>query len=441
MDKLFNYLNKKGIDNPTQIQSKILEKMPLNNVIELLEQCFILSNQNSTFKGKPSLFDFVVNESLSGGSVPCGAIKCRTKQVIDLIKFSILYSDSVLISNPFDFFYNYNFDFKNAEQEYFFRIKFLGSLLNISLMKPLIENRKIRINNTIRVLCSNCKKRVKKAEEKIQEKLWKFGEDKIYSELRKSITLQIKDGALFINGLGEYISEDRVVLNFGVLPKEIVRLAGKSEKEIKKSRIPIVVFNKIIREAIDSLMLQKFDPLEGNRFTYLTNNKIETQMIDNLSEIKTEHLYKQNIVNGLAHLIPILDNINLKKLMDFRKNNPDVFVEYQKSLQRAILEPNKCKSEKEFKEALKEIVIPKVNKIERAFQNRHTLLLLGTSTEAIKSLTNLGIGLATNNGSSILSGFIDTAMLCTASCLGQKLIDNEMKENEYYFLWRVNRGL
>ena len=410
MDKLFNYLNKKGIDNPTQIQSKILEKMPLNNVIELLEQCFILSNQNSTFKGKPSLFDFVVNESLSGGSVPCGAIKCRTKQVIDLIKFSILYSDSVLISNPFDFFYNYNFDFKNAEQEYFFRIKFLGSLLNISLMKPLIENRKIRINNTIRVLCSNCKKRVKKAEEKIQEKLWKFGEDKIYSELRKSITLQIKDGALFINGLGEYISEDRVVLNFGVLPKEIVRLAGKSEKEIKKSRIPIVVFNKIIREAIDSLMLQKFDPLEGNRFTYLTNNKIETQMIDNLSEIKTEHLYKQNIVNGLAHLIP-------------------------------ILETNKCKSEKEFKEALKEIVIPKVNKIERAFQNRHTLLLLGTSTEAIKSLTNLGIGLATNNGSSILSGFIDTAMLCTASCLGQKLIDNEMKENEYYVLWRVNRGL
>ena len=441
MDILFDYLAKKGLNNSDQVLSQISEGLPIRKVIKILEQCFVLSNQNSPFNGKPALFDFVVNDSLSGGSNPCSEISCRARRTLDLIKFSILYSNSVLISNPFDFYFGYNFDFENPEQEYFFRKKFSGSLINTLLMKPLIKNGKIRINNTIRMLCSACKKRIKKAEDKIQDELWRFGKNKIYSELKKTVKIEMEENSLLISGLSEYMSEDIIVFNFAILPDELKKFSNKSKTIIPNSQIPKAVFNRIFDEAINSLMLQKFDPIEGNRFTYLTNNKIESQMIDSLTDYHTKQIYSHNIVKGLAHLTPFVENVNIKKLMDFRKNNPDVFIEYQKSLQKAILETNSCKNEKDFKEALNDIVIPKVNKIEKAFQNRHTMLLIGASAVAIQSLSTLAIGLTTRDGVNLLQGFLGSAVGCAASCLGQKAIDKEMKENEYYFLWRVKKGL
>ena len=441
MDKLFEYLEKNKVNNFDQVSSKILENLPFRKVIELLEQCFVLSNQNSTFNSVPSLFDFSVNDSLSGGFNPCSELSCRAQQTVDLMKFSILYSNSVLVSNPFDFYFRSNLNFENSEQEYFFRKKFAGSLTNLLLMKPLIKNGKIRINNTLRVLCLTCKKRIKKAEDKIQDKLWKIGKNKIYSELKKTVKIEMEQNSLLISGLGQYMNEDTIVFNFIILPKELKKFSKGPKTVVPNSQVPEAVFTRILDDAINSLMLQKFDPIEGNRFTYLTNNKIESQLIDSLSSYNSKQIYSHNIVKGLAHLTPFIENVNIKKLMNFRKNNPDAFVEYQKSLQKAILETNSCKSEKDFKEALNDIVIPKVNKIEKTFQNNHTMLLIGASTAAIQSLSTLAIGLTTNDGSNILQGFLGAALGCVANCLSQKAIDQSMKENEYYFLWRVKKGL
>ncbi len=49
-----------------------------------------------------SVFTFAANITLSGGSFPCSALKCRFDNLDSLSRFAALYADRVYVANPFE---------------------------------------------------------------------------------------------------------------------------------------------------------------------------------------------------------------------------------------------------------------------------------------------------------------------------------------------------
>lgn len=53
----------------------------------------------------PSYFNFYANSTLGGAAYPCSALECRLNNLDNLLRFSALYADKVLIQSPIDAHY------------------------------------------------------------------------------------------------------------------------------------------------------------------------------------------------------------------------------------------------------------------------------------------------------------------------------------------------
>lgn len=440
MKSFFEYLEKNNLGDPSEIAEKIF-KLPLNKVIKILENCYYLINLNRSNLIAKNIFDFSANTSLSGGIYPCSCIECRIEKVYNLSVFASLYADTVLIPNFFEYFYHSSFDFKNQEQEFFFRNRIVGDITAFLYFKPLIETGIIRVNPTEVFVCESCLSKLLKKEKKLNQK-FDLIKEKLEPKLIKKINFILDTPfSIIIQNDCNYTNYE--VIQFAILPDELNKYVRKipykfSAEEIKK----LDLVELILKPTFNDLMLQKYS-INAYKLSYLTDKKIDSEIIEAInSEDKN---YNSSIVNGLVHSLPFLNGVDIKKVLKIRNEENNVFESYRCAV-RNIIRETKSKNNKKFlKEAMENIIVPEITKIENVISNNKKYFRKKANNKIIFSAIAMSIGIIGNK-----MGIDNQIIQIFAPFVGRDIYNDlisasnipiEARNNNYYFLWKIKNKI
>lgn len=436
MKSFFEYLEKNDLEDPSNVIKKI-SKLPLIEVVEILGNCYYLVNSNRPNLITKNIFDFSANTSLSGGTYPCSCIECRIEKVHNLSVFASLYADTVLIPNFFEYFYHLNFNFENQEQELYFRNRIIGDIIVYLYFKPLIEIGIIQVNPTEIIACKNCLSKLLKEEKKLNEE-FDLIKEKLESKLIKKINFILDTPfSIIMQSDNNYINHE--VIRFAILPNELNKYVKKipykfSAKEIKK----LDLIELILEPTFNDLMLQKYS-INAYKLSYLTDKKIDSEIIEAVnSEDKN---YNNLIVNGLVHSLPFFNGVNIKKVLKIRNEENNVFESYRYATRNVIREVESINNKKLFKEAMEDILVPEITKIENTINNNKKYFRKKANSKIIFTTIAMSIGIVGNKigiDDQIIKIFAPFAVknICD-DLISASNIPIEVRNNNYYFLWKI----
>lgn len=440
MKEFFEYLNKVDIRHPSEVEGKIY-KLPVNKVIELLKNCYNLVNLSRPQFDSTSIFNFSANTPLSGGVRPCSCIECRLKNAYKLSILAALYSDTVVVPNLFDYSHHAKFNFKNKDQEFNFYNRVAGDIIVFLHFKPLIEVGIIQVNPTVISLCRECLLKTLKEEKNLKQN-FNLIERKLENNLKRKIKFIFDTPkSIVIQDSEKYT--DTEVIEFSILPSEFKKYIGKipytfNTKEAKK----LGLFREMIfNSAFDDLILQKYS-LGARGLSYLTNRRIDSEIIEAVSQ--KDKNYNRAMVEGLTHSLPFLEGVDIEKILRVRKEDNLAFRVYRDAIKKLIKETEDTDSEKSLREAVNDIVIPEVNKIENIINNSKRYFRRKAKHKIIFDSIVISIGML---GSTFFS--FDVGQLIKAlggTFLAKDILKDlssasnipiEARNNNYYFLWKI----
>ncbi|MCK4540210.1 hypothetical protein KAU09_03600 [Candidatus Parcubacteria bacterium] len=447
MKKYFEYLLSKGIVNPPDVID-VFRKINIKEILEIAFQCYMLAEKSAEKDYKDSVFNFAVNSSMSGGIHPCANLICRTRNVFELATFNALYADKLVILNPFEHVYHHietGFDFKNEKQLDNFIDRLLGDIVITVILKPLFESKLITINPALRGYCKPCLKKKILEEKTLQEAFDKI-EDKVISDIGKNVkvTMDTKNSIVF-DGKDNYLGAE--AFRFIKVPASLKQFTKFvpytfNPEEIKKLglwEIPVVpIFNDVI--------MQKF-LITNQKVNYLTNRKIESDIISYLNANNLEISNENDIFNGLTHKLPFVMNASLEKLVDFRNNEAESFDAYRLSVKRAIELSKEETKQKIIEEISSDIIKPELKKLSRVFKTHQKKFTNKGKEKIIFNSLLLSAGLFANNQFGLnFENILALGGLHKLSDIGGDFIEassvpDEVINNDYYFLWQIQKGL
>lgn len=431
MKELYKLMNNKKLSSPEGIFTFCGERN-FEEVVETALEGFSDTIQ-PLHKIEPSLFNFSASLTLSGGNYPCESLPCRFKKIVNLAKFTSIYSNHTTIYNPFDFVYLY-LDSKTERKisENKFRAETANAFIISLELKPLIERGLIEFSRTVYTVCKKCETKRKEILSSIEKELENISQKRIFPLIQHEISIEYEKNSIHLSGIEPLIGED-LYIHYKIFPKFLID-NGKKIDNLKNIEYKNPLIQMLIDEAINSLMFQKFDCIEGYTQTYLTTNLFEKKLLEEIASPIQNKVQNISINN-----LPIIQDIPYEYVIDIRDSHPDEF----KSFQAHVLEiTNKAKSfetQDEFNiyvgNQLKNEIQILTNIQEEGRKKLHKKgfingLLLGASI-VVSSTTNYDIP-------SIL-GIAKTFYNCTEMLSEAKELEYKIQKNPIYFYYLLSK--
>ncbi len=338
---LYELISRKKLSTPDKVLGFCFE----NKFKEVLETCFealVITHKAKGSEVVPSLFSFSASLTLSGSNYPCESLMCRMDRVAELAKFSCLYSDRTTIYNPFDFVYFYlNPQDEPGMSDERFRKEAANAFMISLEFRPLIERGLIVFSKTISLICSECKKKKDKKVNSIVQELEAISKNTLFPLLKEEIEIEYGDGFFNLAGIDSLIG-DNVYLHYKKFPTFLLK-SGKKVESLKRLEYNNPLVQRIVGEAIDSLVFQKIDNLESLTQTYLTSNVLERLLLEKL-QIQTESRAFTMFTEGL----PIVQDLSYEEIMKTRDSYPDEFGSFQEHVSNLVTKARAFETQKEF---------------------------------------------------------------------------------------------
>ena len=184
MNELYEFLKKMKLDinNANRTIHRMDSKKLFDLIIELHFK--IVENNKDMNVNKESIFNFVANESLSGGAISCSNIECRLNRVNELSNFAALYGDKILIKNPFESIMDFP---KNIELNHSSRNIFVVDIIILWKLKPLINKGIISFIQTEHHFCKDCFRKLTSTKSFNYEKRLKEAQRIVRKKIKNSI--------------------------------------------------------------------------------------------------------------------------------------------------------------------------------------------------------------------------------------------------------------
>lgn len=419
---------------------KRMMKLKNNKIEEVIHVLNTLIKESEDLSTPSSLYNFVASENLSGGSQYCSKIDCRFEKATEMANFASLYADTVLIINPFD---------KYLEVQQFnetVRESIANDILIIWYFSPLIMRGIIRFALTEHHFCIDCCKKLKLPTK------YEIDSENIYNYLLKeyqdNTTVYFENdgkfGKIEILGSEELIDHGAIYLSFThYTPKELCKYANRKGKHkldsetLERSKLLYHLPDIIMKDfAVQDWYTKNFD------FSYLTNREVDVKLINQTNNYDT-NLRDSKIFECLAHQLPIIRDVDIKNLLKIRENDGESFVLYRNNMKKLVRElPN---NPSHIKEAFSDIVQVEIDKINISLSESRKSLIKNIAKNVLITSGIVTIGLNTG----ILPNNIKEIVAVAGGCgLAQTAINNitdnftkpnTLRENPYYFLWKVNK--
>lgn len=438
--ELLDVLNRYELTDPKKYVDNILDKWNKNKLLDVVGKLIKSIRPSNTEVDISTSFTFSANSTLSGAPFPCADIACRLNNVEKLVRFSALYCDKVYIQSPFDEY------LRSKEID---RNQLVGDITILNMLVPLIKQNLIGFVCKSVLLCEDCLIKFTKQEDAFNTK-YKLLEEYIYDEYLSNVKCQIRwtnTPVIVIQAPEKYGFHKSVVLKFNKIPKEIQEVGKKNKTlDLPKDLIRQYVLPSITYPIKSDLLLHNVW-IHGLGTNYLTNREIDTRVLDALHN-ENKQSVSQQMFKGLTHNLPVLSNINMDTVLKVRKEEGEAFLVYRDAL-TSLLRKDALDT-KDLKEAFQDIVQPEINKINLIFKNNQKSVLGSLKTDACIAVGVIGIGLYSGIFAPDVSKLISNIGICSVGGIAfisneyakiKRLINGpeEIKDNKYYFLWRLEQ--
>ncbi len=413
----------------------------LSESIHILDN--IIKSQNEELRVESSMFNFIANEDLSGGSNYCASLNCRLKKAYEMANFSALYADTILIMNPFEKYLSTN-NFNDITKK-----NIANDIIVIWSYMPLITKGIVRFAQTEHFFCEDCFKKISINKysdyEKKIENSYKFLQKEYIEKVDMYYVNEDNSNFIELKGPEELVEHGSMYIYFGKLPKQLKKYSYKKGKYkldkdiLKKTNLLNYLPDIIIQDfEFQDWYCKNFD------FSYLTNREIDINLINHTNDIDMNEINRK-IYDCISHQLPIMSNVDIKDILKIRENDGDVFKLYRDNVKKLIRElPN---NSSQIKEAFSDVVQPEIDKINISLNESQKSILKNATKNIIITSGIIGIGLYAG----ILPNDIKELMIAAGGCgLVQAGLSsstdfitkpNTLRENPYYFLWKVNKSI
>lgn len=436
--ELYDYLDSLGLSDYNALFSYVMRKWNQKELRRVVNYLFQLIKPG--FGNEGSIFNFVSNSSLAGGLIPCSEPKCRVRNIKNLARFAALYSDCVLIPSPID-------KHIHGEGE-IIREHLLGDIQIIFELKPLIEAGLIDFITQDICLCKECLSKHLENREKFESDLALLY-DAIDSEYLNNIHYTVKyeynKPVVYVKAPEKYGLHKNIVVRFRkYVPKEIKQLVKPGEEVTLPSNVirEIGVLNLLTSDVIDDLILQNVW-VNAYGSTYLTNREVDINMINTLHS-KIEFEKSSRIVDALSHTLPIIQNVDLTKIVELRQKDGESFNVYRDSLTK-ILHNQQSYDIKDLKEMYRDKILPELNNINLTIKNNKKNLTGSIVSDVVfaSSIVSVGLykGLLPADIGQVLAAIGGVKFAYDLYSKVGKYIkeDESIRNNQFYFLWKLQQ--
>ncbi len=437
----FEFLSNKEL-SATNLEEEIYSWSP-EDLLDFMESCQELLP--TTSNNASSIFEFSANSQLSGLPSPCAAIDCRMENIESMARFAILYSDRILLRNPFEGYYN----FTQVDDDIYERVA--NDLRVIYYIKPLIEEGFVEFVDSPSPkshFCLQCYEKILFSQPE------HFGER--LSEIKKILISKYIDNADFfveqLDNIRYIVKENRSdVVDDAACAYIIEKLSRGIEKKLKNSDVVKLskkevlssnIIDHYVAAIIEDIAIQNWcSNIYGT--SYLTNRRIDLELISNSPD---QEIYNKALLQSFSHYLPIIQDTTFTNLIRIREDEGESFLVYRDALKQA-LKIASSSGHQELASIFNDIVQPEINKINSTVKKKRQLLLNSLFSDLILSAGFMSIG--------VFSGFLPPNIreLMTAlggfkfiSGLKDKLSEliqepESVTSNKFYFLWKAKKKL
>lgn len=263
-------------------------------------------------------------------------------------------------------------------------------------LRPLVENNIIKFSSEYLCLCSSCLDKLAKEEVSFGENM-SLVEEILIEEYLDNVdyTVNYVDEEPFveISGPEKYIIHGKSFVHFrNYIPDSIKGLAKKGRSiQLPKSAI-------IESGLLESLTSPIFEDLYHQNslvnlydISYLTNRDIDFDILNALHS-KEDAQKSTNLMEGLTHLLPVLRDTSIEKIVNLRLKDGEAFSVYRDSLS-SVVKGNHNYNSKELKGIFRDKINPELNKIEQTIK-RNRKHLTGSIVKDIifvSSIASIGL--------------------------------------------------
>lgn len=449
MSKLTEYLSELNINTNASLENYIN-----NSNIETIYNLVIYLRQlidKDFFKPEYSPFSYVPSDELSG-SGGCSNVSCKIERANNFAKFSALYADYIFIklqSITFEHFEELDIEdfIEDPDMDYNFRYSIFCDISIINSYTDLINKKIAYIEPTRKLYCKDCFQK----------------------------TLLSLDVPVDINPIIQFVKDNVVV---SVIDNDIennyvaVRLENVDSFFTNETRT-FVLREKFLNDLPHSYQITETLDKNLTAVSDFISDIVESSFVDScyysaycnnnhsklITSVPATALFMQyaknaspinDVVNTLAKLpeytLPLAVNVNMEKVLHLREIEKESFNRYRIALNNAIQEQCKTDSTSDWHKIYDDIVYPEFCNLDLKLKNlkhgafKKTLRSIGLST-AIVSAGVLS-GVISKDWSSILASLGGTSGTIE---LGNNLLNNstpikeQLRENDYYFLWKLNK--
>lgn len=441
-DSLFELLKRNDLGLKNDIYKKVFS-LSTSKIFDILSdiQSIMNSHENDINLSKKTSFKYVVSDYLSGGKTGCCAISCRNNRLNEMLMFAGLYADSIIIRDQFSDYYNKD-NFSNIDKQFF-----AEDVIQLWKMKPFFENGILRFCQSDFHICPECLQRfatnnVNKYKNKL-DKYIKY----VFTEVKKTTKvfayIDDEEYCIEFEGTGDILGHETTIFTFSDhYPTGITYGNAKNKKRVyRPTAEKYGLYNGIVEDIIDDFTIQDYYT-KKYKYNYLTSKSFDSQLINAMQKdvIKKK---SEAVYNGFRHALPIIQMKDAEKILEIREKEGEAFENYRSTVNK-ILE-NANGSINGNKEIYNDLIEPEIRKINMTIKKtrKDKLISLGRDVMIKSGLLAIGIytGILPKNITEIVSvvGGLDLSSNIINDAIAIKKIPDKVKENPYYFVWKINQ--
>lgn len=402
---------------------------------------------------KESLFEFETGRTISGGPIPCASFECRKEQLKKTLDFAVLYADKTALKSPIDQHIN-----TLMEKSFINMYELLFDIESLIIMEPLIEKNIVSFYSEYICLCADCYQQNKVKEDTVRElilnnqlKIDKLIETGIKFELAYQedhfyvrVCENLKYG--FEHEMHLIIVDSTFLNNiFGRIELQNIK-SGKQHCLTSKQRkfiFDYCIVPTYVTPILNDIFYSKIF-FEDTSKTYLSNRSIDGEIINMLSNSvrKIENVSDSQILEKIDYAFPYIEDTDYKKLISLRESDLSSFKVFRDEFSKDIKKFDMTKES--YEDFQRDIIQPKINKINSSVEknkkyiNKHRWKNIGSNIVfplitfsvgkyyGLDTLTNIGL-----SGAIPISNHIGKFL--------EKSKGYDVKSEDYYFLWRVQK--
>ncbi len=389
-----------------------------------------------------SMFNFIANTDLSGGIEHCSSSKCRMEKVKQMANFASLYADVVLIQNPFEKYETVNtFD----EQT---RYSIAADISIVQYLQPLIKRGIVRFAVSEHHFCKDCFQKVSSSKYYDYEEKANCVNNFIETEFIKdlSVTYENNKSYGFLKIMGpEYLVDHGVqYIHFArFTPNELMKYKGKrGEQRLSIDTISkLGIYNRMSQTIASDFAYQDWYTRNFD-YSYLTNRSMDTVIVDQVNHINGLNSNRR-IFEALAHELPIVENAFIEDVLRIREHEQESFLLYQANLKNLVR--NLPENPAEVEEAFRDTVRPELIKLDINVKESRRSIGKNLTRNISVAGGIIGIGVISGLLPIDITQLIPAAGVCgvtqtAINSLTDSIVKpNSLRENPYYFLYKVKR--